>query len=203
MIILICGFSASGKSYLVNSVAKKLKYKHVHTSDILNQFASGVPENKIQIENTKMNTGWYEFSGLDKKRDKSMALDNKLDKFLIKLVNTKGNLVLDSWTLPYLIKNNPKIIKIWLDATKIERAKRLSLRDKISYKEAQKILKEKDNFSKTHFQKLYGFTLGKDKKVFDLVINTNNLSIKQVENKTMAFLKKKIKVKWFFFLVFL
>ncbi|HOZ35881.1 MAG TPA: cytidylate kinase family protein [archaeon] len=195
MIVLICGFSASGKSYLVNSVAKKLKYKHIHTSDILNQFASGIPENKIQIENTKMNNGWYEFSGLDKKRDKSKFLDKKLDKFLIKLVNTKDNLVLDSWTLPYLVKKNPKIIKIWLDATEIERAKRLSLRDKISFKEAHTVLKEKDSFSKTHFQKLYGFTLGKDKKVFDLVINTNKLSIKQVEEKTMSFLKKKIKIK--------
>lgn len=195
MIILICGFSASGKSYLVNSVAKKLNYKHVHTSDILNQFACGVPENKIQIENTKMNTGWYEFSGLDKKRDKSKSLDKKLDKFLINLVNTKDNMILDSWTLPYLVKNNPKIIKIWLDGTEKIRAKRLSLRDKISFKEAYKILKGKDNFSKEHFKKLYGFTLGKDKKAFDLVINTNKLSIKQVENKTMSFLKKKIKVK--------
>lgn len=195
MIVLICGLSASGKSYLVKSVAKKLKYKHIHTSDILKQFACGIPEDKIQIENTKMNKGWYEFSGLDKKRQQSKSIDKKLDKFLINLVNTKDNMVLDSWTLPYLVENNQKIIKIWLDGTEKIRAKRLSLRDKISFKEAYKILKEKDNFSKEHFKKLYGFTLGKDKKVFDLVINTNELSIKQVENKAMSFLKKKIKLK--------
>lgn len=199
MIVLICGFSASGKSNLVDSVAKKLNYKHIHTSDILNQFACGIPENKIQIDNTKKNDGWYEFSGLDKKRDKSASLDKRLDKFLINLVKTKDNMVLDSWTLPYLVTNNQKIIKIWLDGTKKIRAKRLSLRDKITYTEAYKLLKEKDNFSIKHFKKLYGFTLGKDKKVFDLVINTNYLSIKQVENKTMSFLKKKIKTKWFFF----
>ncbi len=193
MIILICGFSASGKSYLVNFVAKKLNYNYVHTSDILNQFACGISKNKIQIENTKMNTGWYEFSGLDKKRNKSKILDKKHDKFLMNLVKTKDNLVLDSWTLPYLIKDNPKIIKIWLDGTEKIRAKRLALRDKITYKEAYKLLKEKDNFSKKHFKKLYGFTLGKDKKVFDIVINTTHLSITQVEYKTMSFLKKKIK----------
>jgi len=192
MIILICGFSASGKSYLVNSIAKNLNYKYIHTSDVLNQFANGISEKKITIDNTKMNKGWYELSGLDKKRQKNKSLDKKLDKFLINLVKTKDNLVLDSWTLPYLVKDNQKIIKIWLDGTKIIRAKRLSLRDKISYKEAKKILKEKDNFSKKHFLKLYGFILGKDKKVFDLVINTNQLSIKQVENKTLNFLKKKI-----------
>lgn len=191
MIILICGFSASGKSYLVNSIAKKINYRYIHTSDILNQFANGIPEKKIAIDNTKMNKGWYEFSGLDKKRDKDYNLDKKLDKFLINLVKKQDNLILDSWTLPYLVKDNPKIIKIWLDATETERAKRLSIRDKITYKEAQKILKEKDDFSKKHFKKLYGFTLGKDKNVFDLVINTNSVSIKQVENKTLKFLEKR------------
>lgn len=193
MIILICGFSASGKSYLVNFVANKYNYKYVHTSDILNQFASGIPENKIQIDNTKRNNGWYEFSGLDAKRKKDKNLDNKLDKFLLKLVNTKDNLVLDSWTLPYLVKDNPNVIKIWLDATEKVRAKRLSLRDKVTYTHANKLLKEKDKFSKEHFQKLYGFTLGKDKKVFDLVINTTTLTIKEVEKKAIDFLKKKIK----------
>lgn len=200
MRILICGFSASGKSYLVNFVAKKFNYNYVHTSDILNQFANGVSEKKIQIDNTKRNNGWYEFSGLDTKRKNNHNLDKKLDKFLVKLVKTKDNLVLDSWTLPYLVKENPKIIKIWLDATEKERAKRLALRDKVTYTHAYKLLKEKDKFSKEHFQKLYGFNLGKDKQVFDIVINTTPLSIKEVEKKTLDFLKKKI--KWFFFLIF-
>lgn len=193
MIILICGFSASGKSYLVKSVAKKLNYNYVHTSDILNQFAKGTPENKIQIDNTKMNKGWYEFSGLDTKRKKNYNLDKKLDKYLRNLVKKKDNLVLDSWTLPYLVKDNQNVIKIWLDGAEKERAKRLSLRDKITFSQAYKLLKGKDKFSKEHFQKLYGFTLGKDKKVFDLVINTTKLTIKDVENKTIHFLKKRIK----------
>ncbi|MFA5745939.1 MAG: cytidylate kinase family protein [archaeon] len=193
MIILICGFSASGKSYLVNSVADKLNYKHVHTSDILNQIACGVSEKKVNCNNTKMNTGWYEFSGLDEKRKKTNNIDKKLDKYLLNLVKTKNNIVLDSWTLPYLVKDNKKVIKIWLDATEKIRSQRLALRDKITYTEAHKLLKSKDSFSKEHFQELYGFTLGKDKQVFDLVINTNTLSIKQVEQKTLDFLKKKIK----------
>jgi len=193
MIILICGFSASGKSHLVDYIAKQFNYRYVHTSDILNQFAQGISENKIQIDNTKRNSGWYEFSGLDTKRKNNHNLDKKLDKFLIKLVKTKDNFVLDSWTLPYLVKDNPNILKIWLSATEKVRAKRLSLRDKITYTQAHKLLKEKDKFSKEHFQKLYGFILGKDRGVFDLVINTTPLTIKGVEKKTTVFLKKRIK----------
>jgi len=193
MIILICGFSASGKSYLVNFVAKKLNYSYIHTSDILNQFANGIVEKKIQIDETKRNDGWYEFSGLDDKRKKDQNFDKKLDKYLLNLIKTKDNLVLDSWTLPYLVKDDSKVIKIWLDGTEKVRAKRLSLRDKITFTQAQKLLKEKDKFSKEHFQKLYGFTLGKDKRAFDLVINTTPLTIKEVEKKTIEFLKKKIK----------
>jgi cytidylate kinase len=117
MIILICGFSASGKSYLVNFVAKKLNYSYIHTSDILNQFANGIVEKKIQIDETKRNDGWYEFSGLDDKRKKDQNFDKKLDKYLLNLIKTKDNLVLDSWTLPYLIRNDLNVIKIWLDGT--------------------------------------------------------------------------------------
>ncbi len=195
MIILICGFSASGKSYLVNSVAKELGYKPVHTSDILRQLACGVPESKILLANTRMNTGWYEFSGLDKRRQKSKALDKRLDNYLIRLVETRDNLVLDSWTLPYLVKGNKNILKIWLSATAKERAKRMALRDSISYSKAYKILREKDEFSKALFHNLYGFTLGKDKKIFDLVLDTNKLSIKEVEVKTVRFLKAKLKLR--------
>lgn len=193
MIILICGFSASGKSYLVRSVAKKYNYKHIHTSDILKQLSNGVLEKDIQIDETKMNKGWYEFSDLDSKREKNVSLDKRLDSFLLNLVLKKTHIVLDSWTLPFLIKENPKIIKIWLDATKKERAKRLALRDNVSYNKAYSLLKEKDNFSKKHFNKLYGFTLGKDKEVFDFVLDTTNISIKEVEKETFKFLKTKIK----------
>lgn len=191
MIILICGLSASGKSHLVEYIAKKYNYKYVHTSDILKQFSNNIPESKISIDKTEKNKGWYEFSNLDNRRKNNINLDKKLDRFLCKLVKEKDNLVLDSWTLPYLVKNNKNIIKIWLDGTKKERAKRLSLRNNVSYSAAYNLLKKKDNFSINHFKKLYGFTLGKDKEVFDFILDTTPLNLKEVEREAISFLKNK------------
>lgn len=183
MIILICGFTASGKSYASRFVAKKLNFKIIHTSDVLKQ----ILENKsIDINNTKMNTGWYEKSDVDQKRQKNNSIDKKLDKYLLKLIDKEDNLVLDSWTLPYLSK---KGVKIWLHASLAERAKRAALRDDLSYNEAVRLTKKKDEFSKKHFKQLYGFTLGKDLNKFDLVLDTNNLSIPEVENTVLNFIK--------------
>jgi CMP/dCMP kinase len=188
MIVLVCGFSGSGKSVLVESISKKFKINLVHTSDILKKISSKEPLEKIDYKNTKMNKGWYEKSNLDQIRKEDKNIDLLLDQFLLKIINKEKNVVMDSWALPYLSK---KGIKIWLHADVKERAKRLSLRNKTSYEEALKNLKKKDGFSKRHFKKIYGFSLGKDLSVFNYVIDTNNKTIKDVEKEVFDILKKQ------------
>lgn len=186
MHIFICGFSGSGKSVLVNALAKKFKLKAIHSSDILKQISSGVSTNKINYKDTAMNQGWYEKSNLDNKRQDNEEIDIKLDTFLLKIINKEKNIIMDSWTMPYLSKRG---LKIWLRASVRERAKRISLRNKIKFKEALKSLKKKDAFSKTHFKKIYGFSLGQDLSVFDYVINTNKKTMKDVEKEVGEIIK--------------
>lgn len=188
MIILVCGFSGSGKSVLVESISKKFNLKVVHTSDILKQISLGVPLEKINYKKTKMNKGWYEKSNFDQLRKKDENIDILLDKFLLNMLKKEKDIVLDSWTLPYLSK---KGLKIWLSADVKERAKRLSLRNKITIEDAFKHLKKKDSFSKKHFKNLYDFSLGKDLSVFDYVIDTNNKTIKDVEKEVFKIIKDK------------
>ncbi len=186
MIILICGFTASGKSFASRFVAKKLNYKMIHTSDILRQILEKNSTKNIDLSNTQMNTGWFEKSDVDIKRNKDKNIDKQLDKYLLNLVNKEDNFVLDSWTMPYLSK---KGIKIWLHATLAERSKRAALRGDMSYNEAVRLTQKKDEFSRNHFKKLYGFTLGKDLDKFDYVLDTNKLTIPQVENAVLNFVK--------------
>jgi len=192
MIILICGFSGSGKSILTNYLSKKFNLKLIHTSDILKQISLGVPTNKINYKKTTMNKGWYEKSNLDLVRKDNKKIDLLLDDFLIKLITKEKNLIMDSWTMPYLSK---KGIKIWLIADVKERARRLSIRNKMSYDEALGFLKKKDSFSKSHFKKLYGFSLGKDLSVFDYIVDTNNKSIKDVEKEVYALVNSNKNLK--------
>jgi len=67
-----------------------------------------------------------------------------------------------------------------LEVSPQERARRLVSRDRISLREAEKIIKEKDGKTKQIYEKLYGFKLGEDFSPFDLVLGTERLSSKDV-----------------------
>ncbi len=189
MIILVCGYSASGKSFVSKYLSKKLNYKVIYTSDVLNQFI--INENKISTK-TKMNKGWYERSNLMEIRKNNFSFDKKLDKYLISLIKEKENLIFDSSTLPYLLKKKKGVIRIWLKATYKVRAERMSLRNKISIKDALRILKKKDDYNRNYYKKLYGFTLGKDLSIFDFVLDTTNLTINEVFKECLSFVKNKL-----------
>jgi len=186
MQILICGFSGSGKSYLAENLGKKLDYKVVHSSAIFKQLKA---KQKIDSSKTNMNKGWYEFSNFDSERKKDESLDINLDNYLLNLLNKEKNIIIDSWTLPYLTK---KGIRIWLIAGQKERANRLSLRDKVTYKKAMELVKKKDKFSTNQYKKLYGFKFGSNlKETFDYRINTNKLTIPEVYKEAYKLIKEK------------
>jgi len=188
MLILICGFSGSGKSYLAENLSKRIGYDVVHSSAIFKQMGSS---KRIDPSKTRMNKGWYEKSNTTEKRRMDESLDRRLDNYLLSLIQKEKDIIIDSWTLPYLTR---KGLRIWLIAGEKERAKRLSLRDEVSYNKAIKIVKEKDEFSINQYKKLYGFTFGKDlKERFDYRINTNKLTIPEVCDKAYNLIKSRIK----------
>jgi cytidylate kinase len=189
MIILVCGYAASGKSMVSRYLGKQLKYKVVHTSDVLKQFTDN---QKTISEKTKMNKGWYEKSNLMVVRKNDFSFDKNLDKYLLSLVKENENIVLDSSTLPYLLKKKKGVLKIWLKATHKTRAERMALRNKISLESADKVLRKKDKFNRAHYKKIYGFDFGKDLSVFNYILDTTNINIDQVFKKTLDFVKSKL-----------
>jgi len=60
------------------------------------------------------------------------------------------------------------------------RSERVARRDKITVKDAQRILKEKEARTRAIYQQLYGFTLGEDFQPFNLVLDTDNLNAEEV-----------------------
>ena len=79
--------------------------------------------------------------------------------------------------MPWLLK---KGFKIWLEAFPEKRAERIARRDSISIREALKALKNKEEKTKTIYQKLYVFNLGEDFNPFHLTLDTNNLNEDEV-----------------------
>jgi cytidylate kinase len=125
--------------------------------------------------------GWWESPmGLKflKQRQGDPKFDKAVDAKLMEYAE-KGNALLDSWTMPWLLK---KGFKIWLMASMEKRAQRVAERDNMTLEKALQVLKEKEERTKAIYKKLYGFSLGEDFSPFDLILDTDNLTAAEVFN---------------------
>jgi CMP/dCMP kinase len=190
MIIIVAGFAGSGKSTLSDLLGKHFNLKVIHASHVMKQLVEG----KIDLNNTIGQTGFWESSKAKKimmKRNASDELDKKLDEILLKEID-KDNVVLDSWTMPWL---SEKGIKIWLNASPEIRAKRVMKRDSIKYKDVLSKIIERDEKTKLIYKRIYNFNLGEDLTPFHIIINTNKLNEKQVFDETIKKINELKKLK--------
>jgi len=171
-VICISGLAGTGKSTLSKKLADKYHLRYFSGGDVLKDLAK-------QEGYDVSKQGWWESpEGLkflnervsDPKFDK--AVDDKLLEYA-----QQGNILLDSWTMPWLLKEG---FKIWLEASLEKRAARVAIRDGISVAEAFEVLKEKEARTKAIYKALYGFVLGEDFKPFDFILDTDNLCANEV-----------------------
>jgi len=172
VVICISGMTGSGKS----TVAKRLAAKYG-----LDYFSGGNALKSLAQEegyNPDL-TGWWETAeGLKflQQRMGNPDFDKRIDEKLLELAE-QGNIVLDSWTMPWLLKGG---FKVWLEASAQVRAKRVMNRDSISIEEAVKALTKKDEQTRQIYKNLYGFDLGNDLSPFNLVLATDDLNPEEV-----------------------
>ncbi|MBI4020275.1 MAG: cytidylate kinase family protein [Candidatus Aenigmarchaeota archaeon] len=179
--IIIAGMPGSGKTTLARFIAKKYGLKYCAGSDFFKQAASRLG---YSIKGAHW---WDSREGLHflKERQKDSRFDREVDRLLLEKAR-KGGVVMTSWTLPYLKAPG---IKIWIAASQKTRAERISGRDKTSYKQALAAIRKRDKENRKLYKRLYGFTLGKDLRPFDIILETDRLSIKQ----TQAGISRRIK----------
>ncbi len=123
--------------------------------------------------------GWWESpQGLKflNERVNDPKFDKEVDDKLLEYAQ-QGNVLLDSWTMPWLLEAG---FKIWLEASFERRAARVAVRDGMTAAQAVEVLKEKEARTKAIYKALYGFVLGEDFKPFDFVLDTDNLSAEEV-----------------------
>ncbi len=171
-VICISGMAGTGKSTLAKKLAKKYNLHYYSGGDALKELANAEGCN-ASVE------GWWETSeGLRflerRKSDPSFdkVVDNKLMEYAV-----KGDVLLDSWTMPWLLNIG---FKIWLSASIEKRAERIASRDKISPMQAMNVLQEKEGNTKDIYKKLYGFSLGEDFEPFHFILDTDNLNSNEV-----------------------
>jgi len=164
--------AGSGKSTLARRISSRYGLRYYSGGDALKAVAE---RRGYRV----YGEGWWEseeglrFLG---ERMSSLDIDREVDQMLIEAAK-RGNVVLDSWTMPWLLKEG---FKIWLDASEDVRARRISSRDGISLDEAYKYLREKEKRTISIYRKLYGFQLGKDLTPFHLIVDVDMLSADEV-----------------------
>ncbi len=164
--------AGTGKSTLAKKLAAKYGLRYFSGGDALRALAA--EEGFKSASN-----GWWESpEGLcfleKRKADPSFdkAVDNKLLEYA-----AQGNVLLDSWTMPWLVKDG---FKIWLSASVEKQAERIAKRDNMTATEALEALKAKEARTKAIYKQVYGFSLGEDFAPFNFILDTDLLSADEV-----------------------
>jgi cytidylate kinase len=184
MKVIISGMAAVGKSTLARVLAKRYNLKLCSPGDLLKGMAREQGYNPV-------GDGWWESEeGLDflKKRKSDPRFDRELDRRIKEILDSE-NVVVTAWTMPW-IYNNDECIRIWLKAPEEIRARRMMKRDRISFDQALRIVKERDVNNMELFLRFYNIQLGIDLSPFDIVLDTRKLSAKDVESIVLTILEK-------------
>jgi cytidylate kinase len=171
-VICISGLAGTGKSTLSKKLAEKYHLRYYSGGDVLKELA------KLEGYDVSVQGWWESPQGLNflNERVNDPKFDKAVDDKLLEYVQ-QGNVLLDSWTMPWLLQGG---FKIWLEASFEKRAARVAIRDGMTTAQALEVLKEKEARTKAIYKALYGFVLGEDFKPFDFVLDTDNLSADEV-----------------------
>ena len=171
-VICISGMAGTGKSTLSKKLAEKYHLRYFSGGDVLKELA------KQEGYDVSVQGWWESPEGLNflNERVNDPKFDKAVDDKLLEYAQ-QGNVLLDSWTMPWLLKEG---FKIWLEASFEKRAARVAVRDAMTVSEAFEVLKEKEARTKAIYKSLYGFGLGEDFKPFDFILDTDNLSANEV-----------------------
>ena len=169
--VVISGWPAVGKTTIASKLGEEFNLKMYNGGDILKLLAS---ESGYSTERDD----WWDTAEAKKfmaQRRTDPSFDKRVDKKLGEIVK-KGGAVITSYTLPWLVTDN-SIIKLWLRGSQENRAKRMANRDNISFSDAKKIVKQRDEENGRIYFKLYKFRFGEDLTVFDYLLNTDKLPL--------------------------
>ena len=179
MRVIISGSAGSGKSTAAKAIAKHFKLRHISAGDKARDIAKSLG----------FKTSGADYLKFHEYIKSHTSIDKKLDNLVIKELR-KGNCVIDSRITAYLFKG--KAYKIYLKVPEEVAAKRNSVREGVSFNEALTSIKKRNNEDAKRYKKLYNIDVN-DLSVYDLVLDTSNFNINNMNNTLFSVLRKVLK----------
>jgi cytidylate kinase len=169
--IIISGLPAAGKTTVASIISKRLGIRMIGGTEILKEMA------KERGYNPEGDDWWDTPEGMKflKERSENPNFDKETDRRLIKIAE-EGNVVITSYTLPWLTKVG---FKVWLSASTDSREHRMSARDNVSVEDAAGVIKMRDVKNIKLYDDLYGIRMGEDLTPFDLVLDVNKITAEE------------------------
>jgi CMP/dCMP kinase len=181
-VIILCGMPAVGKTTVAKILASKLGLKLVGGGDILKEIALEEGYNAVG------NDWWDTMEGMRfmEERAGSPEFDREVDERLLSRAQ-EGDVVITSYTLPWLAKDG---VKVWLSGTKQSRAERMAKRDASSPEECAKVIDARDRENYALYKKLYGIRFGRDLSPFTMVVGTDGVPAEKVASSILEHLPR-------------
>lgn len=175
MKITIGGLPGSGSSTVAHILSKRLNIKHIEAGDIWDIMAR---EKKTDV------------LGLNLLAEKDKSIDQELDKRMLALARKKDDLILEGRIIGALcVKNDIPAFKIWVTAPIDARVKRICRREKTSFEETKKITQAREKSEAKRYLQYYNIDIS-DKSLYDLVIDSEKMTAKDISELILRTLKK-------------
>ena len=165
MRITISGPPGSGKTTACRNLAERLGMKAVVFGQFFREFAA---DRGMTLA---------EFGAL---AEKDPSIDHSIDSMILSTALANEDIILESRLSAYMLhKNNVPAFKVYLCAGTRVRMERVGIREGESMVEACKRTEERQLSEAKRYKMYYDIDI-EDKSVYDLVLNTDNLSPDEV-----------------------
>lgn len=176
MILTISGLHGTGKTTVGKLIAEKLGIRYYSTGQAFRDLAK------------EMNLSLEEFTN---HVESNPDIDKKLDQRIIEIAQ-EDNIIIDSQLSAYILESIADF-KILLTCPLEIRVKRMADRDSASYgiQLKETLIREKSELER--FNRLYNIDLDDSEKItqlYDLIINTENMTIDEIVEKILSTLDK-------------
>ena len=175
MIIAISGLHGTGKSTISKLLADRLKIEYYSTGQAFRELAN---EKNMSVEEFTVYV------------EDHPEIDKKLDEKILKIAE-KGNVVIESQLSAHILKTIADL-KVMLTCSLKIRVKRMAERDLSTFEAKLKETLTREKSELDRFRELYSIDLSNEdvvKELFDLVIDTQNLTINDILDKILSALE--------------